>query len=76
MCEKPIQIDGLNSFLGEEGADGRIDTYLTQLKQDTRYNARHVYFVSKGATRLIFISFSVLFHRAIKSFDTDFKNWH
>ena len=76
MCEKPIQIDGLHSFLSAEGADARFNTYLTQLEQDTRHNARHVYFVSKGATRLIFISFSVLFHRAIKSFDTDFKNWH
>ena len=33
MCKKPIQIDALDSCLGEEGAD------LPHSKQDTRYNA-------------------------------------
>ena len=54
MCKKPIQIDGLHSCLGEEGAGARFDTYLTHSKQDTRYNASHDYFVSNGATRLCF----------------------
>ena len=39
MCKKPIQIDGLDSCLGEEGVDARFGTYLTHSKQDTRYNA-------------------------------------
>ena len=38
MCKKPIQIDGLNSCLGEKGAD-RFGTFVTHSKQDTRYNA-------------------------------------
>ena len=40
MCKKTIQIDGLDSCLGEESADARFGTYLTHSKQDTRYNAR------------------------------------
>ena len=68
MYKKPIQTDGLHSCLGEEGADARFGTYLTHLKQDTRYNAGHVCFVSKGAAKLGFISFFVLFHRITKSF--------
>ena len=76
MYKKPIQIDGLHSCFGEEVADTRFGTYLTYLKQGTRYNASHVYFMSKRATRLGFISFSVLFHRVTKSFNTYFKNSH
>ena len=74
MCKKPIQIDGLDSCLGEEGVDARFGTYLTHSKQDTRYNASLVFFLSKGARRLGFISFSVLFYRVTKSFNTYFKN--
>ena len=74
MCKKPIQIDGLDSCLGEEGVDARFGTYLTHSKQDTRYNASHVYFVSKVATRLGFTSFSVLFYRGTTSFNSYFKN--
>ena len=74
MCKKPIQIDGLDSCLGEKGANARFGTYLTHSKQDTRYNASHVYFVSKVATRLGFTSFSVLFYRGTTSFNSYFKN--
>ena len=74
MCKKPIQIDGLDSCLGEEGADARFGTYLTHSKQDTTYNANLVFFLSKGARRLGFISFSVLLYRVTKSFSTYFKN--
>ena len=58
MCKKPIQKDGLDSCLGEEGEDSRFGTYLTHSKQDTR---------------LGFISFSVLYYRVTKSFITYFK---
>ena len=44
MYEKPIQIDGLDSRLGEEGTDARFGTYLTHSKQDTRYNTSLVFF--------------------------------
>ena len=44
MCKKPIQIDGLDSCLGEKGANARFGTYLTHSKQDTRYNASLVFF--------------------------------
>ena len=47
MCKKPIQIDGLDSCLGEEGADARFGSYLTHLKQDTRYNANLVFFCQR-----------------------------
>ena len=43
MCKKPIQIDGLNSCLGEKGAD-RFGTFVTHSKQDTRYNASLAFF--------------------------------
>ena len=43
-------------------------THLTYLKQDTRHNATHVYFLSKGVAKLGFISFFVLFHYVTKSF--------
>ena len=52
MCKKPIQVDGLNSCLGEEGAVARFGIYLTHSKQDTRYNTNFVF------VRLGFISFS------------------
>ena len=68
MYKKIIQIDGLDSCLGEKGADTRFGKYLTHSKQDTRYNASLVIFLWKGARRLGFISFSVLFYRATKSF--------
>ena len=74
MCKKPILIDGLDSCLGEESADARFGTYLTYSKQDVRYNASLVFFLSKGARRLGFISFSVLFYRVTKSFCNCFKN--
>ena len=74
MCKKPIKIDGLNSCVGEEVADARFGTYLTHSKQDRRYNAYHVFFLTKGATRLCFIYFSVSFHRVTESFNTYFKN--
>ena len=74
MYKKPVQTDGLHSCFGEESADARFGTYLTHSKQDTRYNASHVYFVSKVATRLGFTSFSVLFYRGTTSFNTYFKN--
>ena len=57
MCKKPIQIDGLDSCLGEESADARFGTYLTHSKQDTRYNASLVFFLSKGTRRLGFFLF-------------------
>ena len=66
MCKKPIQIDGLDSCLGEEGADVRFGTH--------RYNTSLVFFLSKEARRLGFISFSVLCYRVTKSFNTYFKN--
>ena len=44
MCKKPIQIDGLDSCLGEKGANARFGTYLTHSKQDTRYNASLAFF--------------------------------
>ena len=47
--------------------------YLTHSKQDTRYN-EVLFFLSKGARRLGFISFSILFYRVTKSFNTYFKN--
>ena len=37
MCKKPIQIDSLDSCLGEESTDAKFGTYLTHSKQDTRY---------------------------------------
>ena len=33
MCKKPIQIDDLDSCLGEEGANARFGKYLTHSKQ-------------------------------------------
>ena len=74
MCKKPIQIDGLDSCLGEESADARFGTYLTYSIQDVRYNASLVFFLSKRARRLGFISFSVLLYRVTKSFSNCFKN--
>ena len=70
MCKRPIKIDGLRSCLDEEGTDARFGIYLTHWKQNTRYDAYHVFLLTKGATRLGFISFSVLFHRVTKSFNT------
>ena len=44
---------------------------LNTFIRDTRYDANHVHFVSRGATRLGFIYFSVLFYRVFfKSFNT------
>ena len=63
MWKKPIQKDVLDSCLGEEGADSRFGTYLTHSKQDTGYNASLVFSLWKGARRLGFISFSVLYYR-------------
>ena len=76
MCKKQMKIDGLHSWLGKEGADARFGTCLTHSKQDMRYNVYHVFFLTKGATRLGFISFSVLFHRVTKNFKTYFKNFY
>ena len=44
MCKKRIQIDALDSCLGEEDADARFGTLVTHSKQDTRYNASLVFF--------------------------------
>ena len=74
MCKKPIQMDGLDFCLGEEGPDARFGTYLTHSKQDTRYHAGLAFFLFKGGRRLGFIYFSVLFYRVTKSFNTYFKN--
>ena len=76
MCKKPVKIDGLHSCLGEEDTDARFGTYLIHSKQDRRHNAYHAFFLTKGATRLGFISFSVLFHRVTKNFKTYFKNFY
>ena len=73
MCKTPIQIDDLDSCLGREGADARFGTFVTHSKQETRCNASLVFFLSKGARRLGFISFSVLFYRVTKSFKTYFN---
>ena len=43
MCKKPIQVDGLDSYWGEEGADAKFGTFVTHSKQDTEYNARLVF---------------------------------
>ena len=67
MCKIPIHIDGLHSSLSEEGADARFVIYLAHSKQDMRHNANYVFSLSKRATRLGFISLSVLFHRFIPS---------
>ena len=74
MCKKPIQIDGLHSCLGEKSADARFDRCLTHSKQDRRYNARLAFFLSKRAGTLGLISFSVLYYRVTKYFNTYFKN--
>ena len=52
MCKKPIQIDGLDSCLGEESADARFGTYLTHSKQDTRYNASLAFFSVEGSKKI------------------------
>ena len=62
MCKKRIQIDGLDCCLGEESADGMFGTYLTHPKQDTRYNSRLVFFLSKGARRIAFIFFFLCYY--------------
>ena len=74
MCKKRIQIDALDSCLVEEDADSRFGTLVTYSKQDTRCNASLVFFLLKGTRRSGFISFSVLFCRVSKSFNTYFKN--
>ena len=57
MCKKLIQIDGLDSWLGEEGADARFGTYLTHSKQDTRYNTSLAFFLVKGSKKVRFYFF-------------------
>ena len=74
MCKKSVRIDGLDSSLGEEGADARFGRFVTHSKQDMSYNASLL--LSKGARRLEFTSFSVLFFCLTKSFNTCFKNSH
>ena len=44
MCKKPIQIDGLDSCLGEKKGADRFGTFVTHSKQDTRYNASLAFF--------------------------------
>ena len=73
MCKKPIQIDGLDSCLGEEGADARFGTYLTHSKQDKRYNASLAFFSVEGSKKIRFVFF-VLVYRVTKSFNTYLKN--
>ena len=76
MCKKKtIQIDGLDSCLGKEDADSRFGAFVTHSKQDTKYDTNLVFFfLSKGAKILGLISFSVLFYRVTKSFNTYFKS--
>ena len=78
MYEKPIQIDGLDSRLGEEGTDARFGTYLTHSKQDTRYNASLLLFPVEGSKKIrfyFFICFILLcYYYCVKSFKTYFKN--
>ena len=52
MYEKPIQTDGWDSCLGEEGTDARFGTYLTHSKQDTRYNASLAFFSVEGSKKI------------------------
>ena len=44
MCKKSVQIDGLDSSLGEEGGDARFGRFVTHSKQDMSYNASLLYF--------------------------------
>ena len=74
MCKKPIQIDGLDSRFGEEGADTRFGTFVTHSKQDTSIMQALFFFLSNGEKRLGFTSFSVLFYRVTKSLHTYSKN--
>ena len=75
IWKKSVQIDGLDSCLGEEGADDRFGTFVTHSKQYRDImQALFFFFLLKGARSLGFISFSVLFYRVIKSFNTYFKN--
>ena len=55
MCKKTIQIDGLDSCLGEEGVDARFGTYLTHSKQDTRYNASLGFCFVEGSKKIRFL---------------------
>ena len=57
MCKKPIQIDGLDSCLGEQSADARFGTYLTHSKQDARYNASLVFFSDEESKKIRFYFF-------------------
>ena len=57
MCKKPIQIDGLDSCLGEESANARFGTYLTYSKQDARYNVSLVFFSVEGSKKISFYLF-------------------
>ena len=74
MYKKPIQIDGLDSRFGEEGADARFGTFVTHSKQDTSTMQALFFFLSNGEKRLGFTSFSVLFYRVTKSLHTYSKN--
>ena len=60
MCKKSIQIDGLNSSLGEEGTDARFGIYLAHSKQDTRYNASLAFFSIEGSKKIRFYFFFCL----------------
>ena len=73
MCKKAIELDGLDSCLGGEGGRCQVGTFVTHSKQDTRCNASLVFFLLKGAKRLGFTYFSVLFYRVTKSFTTYFN---
>ena len=44
MCKKSVQIDGLDSSLGEEGGDARFGRFVTHSKQDMSCNASLLYF--------------------------------
>ena len=59
MCKKSIQIDGLNSSLGEEGTDARFGIYLAHSKQDTRYNASLAFFSVEESKKIRFYFFFV-----------------
>ena len=62
MYKEPVQIDGLDSCLGEEGANARFATFVTHSKQDTKDNASLVFFSVEGSKkiRLCFFFYFIL----------------
>ena len=74
MCKKPIQIDGLDPCLGEEGADTRFGTYLTHSKQGVRYNASLVFYSAEGSKKVRFYFFFMLLSLLILTLKNRIKN--